>query len=88
VAEVAKRCRLQYKTSIVKIQDGREKVYELRYRAEPIQLPGRSEKLWLVVIAGFGEKVMMLLASPLIPFASHLTINLSRLYQPKKASLL
>lgn len=32
----------------------------MRYGAEPIQLPGRSEKLWLVVIAGFGEEVMML----------------------------
>jgi hypothetical protein len=63
VTEVAGRRRLQYKARIVKIQDGREKVYELRYGAEPIQLPGRSEKLWLVVIAGFGEEVMMLLTN-------------------------
>ena len=61
VAEVAGRCRLAHKARIVKIQDGREKVYELRYGAVPIQLPGRSEKLWLVVIAGFGQENLMLL---------------------------
>jgi hypothetical protein len=61
VAEVAGRCRLRHQARIVKIQDGQEKVYELRYGAEPIRLPGRSEKLWLVVIAGFGEQPLMLL---------------------------
>jgi len=45
VAEVAGRCRLQHKARIVKIQDSREKVYELRYGAVPVQLPGRSEQL-------------------------------------------
>lgn len=63
VAEVAGRCRLRYKARIVKIQDGHEKVYELRYGAAAFQLPGRSEQLWLVVIAGFGEEVMMLLTN-------------------------
>ena len=61
VAEVAGRCRLRHQARIVKIQDGQEKIYELRYGAEPIRLPGRSEKLWLVVIAGFGEQPLMLL---------------------------
>jgi len=63
VAEVAGRCRLTHKARIVKIQDGQEKTYELRYGAEPIHLPDRSEKLWLVVIAGFGEQPMMLLTN-------------------------
>jgi hypothetical protein len=49
--------------SQVKIQDGREKTYELRYGAEPVHLPGRSEKLWLVVIAGFGEEPLRLLTN-------------------------
>ena len=52
VAEVAGRCRLRHQARIVKIQDGQERTYELRYGAEPIHLPGRTEKLWLVVIAG------------------------------------
>jgi hypothetical protein len=61
VAEVAGRCRLRHQARIIKIQDGQEKIHELRYGAEPIHLPGRPEKLWLVVIAGFGEEPLMLL---------------------------
>jgi hypothetical protein len=60
VAEVAGRCRLRHQARIIKIQDGHEKIYELRYGAAPIRLPGRSEQLWLVVVAGFGEETWML----------------------------
>jgi hypothetical protein len=63
VAEVAGRCRLGHQARIIKIQDGQEKTYELRYGAEPIRLPGRSEQLWLVVVAGFGEVPLMLLTN-------------------------
>ena len=63
VAEVAGRCRWRYRARIIKIQDGQEKSLELRYGAEPIRLPGRPEKLWLVVIAGFGEQPLMLLTN-------------------------
>jgi len=61
VTEVAGRCRLRHQARIIKIQDGQEKTYELRYGAEPIRLPGRSEQLWLVVVAGFGGELLMLL---------------------------
>lgn len=61
VAEVAGRCRLRHQARIIKIQDGQEKTYALRYGTEPIRLPGRSEQLWLVVVAGFGEEPLMLL---------------------------
>jgi len=67
VAEVAGRCRLRYQARIIKIKDGQEKTYELRYGAEPIRLPGRSEQLWLVVIAGFGEEPLMLLTDLSLP---------------------
>jgi hypothetical protein len=63
VAEVAGRCRLRHQARIIKIQDGQEKTYELHYGAEPIHLPSRTEKLWLVVIAGFGEEPLMLLTN-------------------------
>jgi hypothetical protein len=63
VAEVAGRCRLRHQAHIIKIQDGQEKVYDLRYGAEPIRLPGRAEQLWLVVIDGFGEEPLMLLTN-------------------------
>jgi hypothetical protein len=61
VAEVAGRCPPCHQARIIKIQDGQEKIYELRYGAAPIRLPGRSEQLWLVVVAGFGEESLMLL---------------------------
>jgi len=63
VTEVAGRCRLPHPARIVKIQEGQEKSYELRYGAEPIRLPGRPEKLWLVVIAGFGAERLLLLTN-------------------------
>jgi hypothetical protein len=63
VAEVAGRCRLRHRARIIKIQDGEEKTYELRYGVEPIRVPGRPEKLWLVVVAGFGPEPMMLLTN-------------------------
>jgi hypothetical protein len=61
VAEVAGRCRLRHRARTIKVQDGKEKVYDLHYGAEPIRLPGRDEQLYLVVIAGFGEAPLMLL---------------------------
>ena len=45
VAEVAGRCRLRHQARILKTQDGKEKVYDLRYGAEPIHLPGRAEQM-------------------------------------------
>lgn len=63
VAEVAGRCRLRHQARIVKIQDGQEKTYELRYGVEPIRLAGRAEPLWLVVVAGFGEEPLLLLTN-------------------------
>jgi hypothetical protein len=67
VAEVAGRCRLRNQARLLKIQDGQEKTYELRYGAVPIRLPGRSEELWLVVIAGFGEELLTLLTNLPLP---------------------
>ena len=63
VAEVAGRCRLRHQARIIKIQDGQENAYDLRYGAEPIRLPGRPEQLWLVVVTGFGEAPLMLLTN-------------------------
>jgi hypothetical protein len=40
VAELGARCRLRYQARIVKIQDGQEKTYDLRYGVEPISSGG------------------------------------------------
>lgn len=62
-SEVGGRCRLRYAARVIKIEDGQEKIYELRYGAEPVRLPGREEKLWLVVVAGFGQEPLLLLTN-------------------------
>ncbi len=48
---------------MIKIEDGQEKVLELRFGAEPIRLPGREEPLLLVVVAGFGKEPLLLLTN-------------------------
>jgi len=63
VAEVAGRCRLSETARVIKIEDGKETVHELRYGAEPVRLPGREEKLLLVVVAGFGQDPLLLLTN-------------------------
>jgi hypothetical protein len=63
VAEVALGCRLRHQARVVKIDKGQEKTYELHYGAEPIRLLGREEKLWLVVVAGFGEQPILLVTN-------------------------
>jgi hypothetical protein len=65
VAELGAKCRLRHAARVIKIQDGQEKIYELRYGVEPIRLAGRDEQLYLVVVAGFGEEPMLLLTSAL-----------------------
>lgn len=65
VTELGAKCRLRHEARIVKIQDGQEKTYNLRYGVEPIRLVGRDERLHLVVIAGFGEEPMLLLTNAL-----------------------
>jgi len=64
VAEVAGRCRLPHAARVTRIdEEGKKKVYELRYGAERIRLPGQEEPLLLVVIAGFGARPLMLLSN-------------------------
>ena len=63
VNQLSGRCRLRYQARIVWIEEGQEKRYELRYGAEPIRLPGREEKMLLVVVAGFGREPLLLLTN-------------------------
>ena len=56
-------CRLRYPARVIKIEGGQEKIYTLRYGAEPIRLPGREEPLFLVVVAGFGQQPLLLLTN-------------------------
>ena len=48
---------------MIKIEEGKEKGYALRYGAEPLHRPGREEKMRLVVVAGFGKDPLLLLTN-------------------------
>jgi len=63
VKEVAGRCRLRFTAKVVRIEEGKEKIHQLHYGAEPIRLPGREEKMLLVVVAGFGQEPLLLLTN-------------------------
>jgi hypothetical protein len=61
--EIASRCGMLYAESVVREESGHERrcLMECGYRR--VRLPGRREKLTLVVIKGFGQEPMMLLTN-------------------------
>jgi hypothetical protein len=65
VAEFAAKCQLRHRARVIKIDDGHEKTCDLRFGVQQVRLPGRSELLDLVVVAGFGKEPMMLLTNAL-----------------------
>jgi hypothetical protein len=61
--EIAKDCPLLYTETIVKVDDGKEKVYHLELGYRNVKFPGSAETLGLLVVHGFGQKPMMLLTT-------------------------
>lgn len=61
--DLAYWCECPYSETVVRVRDGQEKVYSIRYGYKPVKLPGHDTKLWLVVIKGFGNKPMMLITT-------------------------
>src|SRR4030066_1525564 len=61
--DIAYKCRCPYKETIVKVEDGREKVYHLEFGYRKVRLPGMAEILGLLVVRGFGQEPMMLLTT-------------------------
>jgi hypothetical protein len=62
-SEIAKDCPMLYAETIVKVDDGKEKVYHLEFGYRHVKLPGREEHLGLLVVRGFGQEPMMLLTT-------------------------
>ena len=52
-----------YETVLIIYEDGKEKRRKDQYNAIPVKLPGYSQRLYFVVVKGFGIKPMMLLPS-------------------------
>jgi hypothetical protein len=61
--EIAARCPMLYADRYVREESGAERVYVIEYGYRRVKLPGRGEKLTLVVVRGFGEEPMMLLTN-------------------------
>jgi hypothetical protein len=57
------KCRLRNQAKIIKIENGQEGVYTLRYGAELFRLSAREEELLFVVVAGFGQEPPLLLTN-------------------------
>jgi hypothetical protein len=62
-SDIAESCPCAYSKTIVKIEDGKEKVYDLEFGYRNVYLPGRRESLGLLVVRGFGQEPMMLLTT-------------------------
>ena len=63
VRDLALRCPMLYADRAVKEDNGKERVYIIEYGYRRVKLPGRPEKLTLVVVRGFGEEPLMLLTN-------------------------
>jgi len=63
VNDLADKCPMFIKECVVKETQRREKTYSLEIGFRPVKFPGRNERLYLVVIRGFGEKAMMILTN-------------------------
>jgi hypothetical protein len=63
VRELAERCPMLYADRVVKEDDGKERVYRIEYGYRRVRLPGRRERLTMVVVRGFGKEPMMLLTN-------------------------
>ena len=56
-------CRLPYENRVIKIIEGKEHLFNLRYGFMQVYLPELKNPLTMVVIKGFSDKPMMLLTS-------------------------
>lgn len=62
-SDLAKDCPSPYAETVVKVDDGKEKVYHLEFGYRSVKFPGREEPLGLLVVRGFGQEPMMLLTT-------------------------
>jgi len=61
--KIAKALPCDFKATLITYQEGEEKVRTVWYNAISVKLPKRDERLFMVVVKGFGAEPMMLLTS-------------------------
>lgn len=60
---IAERIGRPYRQTVVKEEGAKERVYELRFGATTVRVPGYEQKLSLVVVEGLGRRPLMLLTT-------------------------
>jgi hypothetical protein len=63
VEEIAAQCRRAYRETIIKETQEGEKIYHLDFGGCVVRFPDFDQKLYLVVVDGFGEKPLLLLTT-------------------------
>ncbi len=61
--KLALRCKTPYNETIIKEENGKEKVFHISYGYLPVKLPDLDDQLYMLVVNGFGNKPMMLLTT-------------------------
>jgi len=62
--ELADLCKTPYATTILKEEEGKEKVYFIHFGFLPVRLPECADRpLWMVVVKGLGKKPLMILTT-------------------------
>ena len=61
--ELARSCPLLYTDRLIKEDKEEEQAYTISYGFRKVTLPGSKERLWMVVVAGFGKEPLMLLTT-------------------------
>lgn len=61
--KLAYKCKMPYRETVVKEENGKEKVYHISFGYVPVKLPDHDKQLYMLVVSGFGNKPMMLLTT-------------------------
>jgi hypothetical protein len=61
--QLAQSCPLLYTDRVIKEDKEQEQAYTISYGFRRVKLPGRQERLWMVVVAGFGKEPLLLLTT-------------------------
>lgn len=62
-ASHARSMALPYRETVVKVDGSQERRLELEYGSCEVRLPGREERLWMVVVRGLGSEPTMMLTN-------------------------
>ncbi len=79
--EIVRACPCPFAKTVTRMEEGKEKVYSLRFGFRKVRLPNRPEPLYLLLIHGFGATPLMLLTN------EPLTRNFKRLWRMVRAYL-